>query len=362
LLDHWDRYRQVPCAPSTLAYVTEHVLELLQGRHSFVYSTPKSDKSADIRQRFSVGPEQRILLATMSSYDELFAAQVTGLFPSQVKSPFPTQLDWIKALVEHVERRPDLFLIVRVHPREFPNKRDSVKSEHAQQLEEVFSKLPPNVRVNWPSDGLSLYDLAEITDVCLNAWSSVGKEMSLLGIPVVIYSRDLVFYPPDLNYLGTSLDTYFQSIDLALREGWSLERSRRAFRWQALEDEYSRIDISDTYRYKEHERRPLHKRLHGRLTRVVDQLHEQKLDCARRTRPMKAARVVARIVDSGYDSILELKEGGPSLGVSEADETRALRIQLGRIAMAFGTGRPVPGTLRWKLRSVSDETAPPTPI
>src|SRR5690606_6941171 len=100
----------------------------------------------------------------------------------------------------------DLFLIIRVHPREFPNKRDSLKSDHALELEQTLSELPENVRVNWPSDNISLYDLAQIMDVCLNSWSTAGKEMGTLGIPVVLYSADLVFYPADLNYLAVSAD------------------------------------------------------------------------------------------------------------------------------------------------------------
>ena len=31
LLQYWDRYRTIPCAPRTLAYLTDHFLELLRG-------------------------------------------------------------------------------------------------------------------------------------------------------------------------------------------------------------------------------------------------------------------------------------------------------------------------------------------
>jgi CDP-glycerol glycerophosphotransferase (TagB/SpsB family) len=133
-----------------------------------------------------------------------------------------------------VRNKPNLFLIIRVHPREFPNKREDVKSEHAEILECFFKNLPENVRVNWPKDNISIYDLAQETDVFLNAWSSVGVEMSLLGIPVVIYSKDLVLYPHQLNYLGKNRKGYFTKIELALKQGWNYKKIKMSYRWLGL--------------------------------------------------------------------------------------------------------------------------------
>ena len=115
LLQYWDRYRHIPCAPRTLAYLTDHFLELLRGQHGLVYSAPRSDKSIDLYKRFGIAPTQRVLTATMSSYDELFAAQVTKLFPENFPLLFPTQIDWIQALVGFLKERQDLFLYC-THP------------------------------------------------------------------------------------------------------------------------------------------------------------------------------------------------------------------------------------------------------
>src|SRR5262249_38520391 len=144
-------------------------------------------------------------------------------------------LGWIRALIDWIRTKPDRFLLVRVHPREFPNKRDRKKSEHAEALERELATLPPNVRVNWPTDELSIYDVAEQADVFLNAWSSAGKEMTLLGLPVVIFCPEVLQYPAELNYVGTTRDSYFAAIETALRDGWSFEHTRAAFRWCVLE-------------------------------------------------------------------------------------------------------------------------------
>lgn len=352
LLSYWDWYQHIPCPPSTTTYVTDHFLELLKGRHSFVYSAPKTRGEVDLRSRFGVGPDQKVLLATLSSYDELFAAQVTGLFPSDLKLVFPQQVDWVNATLDFVRARPDLFLIVRVHPREFPNKRDSVKSEHARQLEEAFRELPGNAAINWPTDGISLYDLAEITDVCLNGWSSAGKEMNLLGIPVVIYSGDLVFYPPDLNYLGETLESYFGQIEQALKDGWSHERIRRTYRWLALEDRYSRLDISDSYSYKEHAWRPIWQRVVGRVRRELSPHSQQRSDCKHRAAKMLAAPLINRILTEARESVLDIVDTSQLECVSEEVETRALKVQLGRLVSALYGDQPsaqASGTLRQRL-------------
>jgi hypothetical protein len=152
----------------------------------------------------------------MSSYDERFSSEIINVIPKYDNLIFSEQIDWIKFLIGFVKHRQDLFLIIRVHPREFPNKRDSMRSQHSLMLEKVLVDLPVNVKLNLPEDNLSIYDLAEYTDLFLNAWSSVGEEMSLLGIPVLIYSDDLVAYPSDINYVANSQEDFRNKIDIAL--------------------------------------------------------------------------------------------------------------------------------------------------
>ena len=230
----YDRIKNTPVLQNELKYVTENFLELLRAKHFLVYSAPKSKECINIRKVFGIERNQKILTATLSSYDELFAAKYVGALKVPNNLIFKDQIEWVRALINYTKKRQDLFLIIRVHPREFPNKRDGMKSEHAIMLEKILKDLPKNIKVNWPTDNISIYDLAQETDVFLNAWSSVGVEMSLLGIPVVIYSKDLISYPHDLNYLAKDKKDYFAKIELALKEGWSYERIKKTYRWLSL--------------------------------------------------------------------------------------------------------------------------------
>jgi hypothetical protein len=230
----FNKIKNKPVPQNELKYVTENFLELLKAKHFLVYSAPKSKEYVDVRKIFNIRDDQKILTATLSSYDETFAAEYVGAWSLPKKLVFKNQIEWIKILISYVNKKKDLFLIIRVHPREFPNKREGLKSAHAKMLEKVFHNLPRNVKINWPTDNISIYDIAQETDMFLNAWSSVGVEMSLLGIPVVIFTKELIFYPPNLGYLAKDSKDYFEKVELALKKGWSYEKIKMTYRWLAL--------------------------------------------------------------------------------------------------------------------------------
>lgn len=352
LLKHWARFRDRPVPPALARAVTDHFVELLGGRSGFVYSARKATASAGIRERFGIAPQARILVATLGSYDEEFAAEAVGARVHGRPPMFPMQADWVRALCGFAASRPDLFLIVRVHPREYPNRREQVQSQHAGLLRKALADLPANVRVNWPDDEISIYALAEETDVFLNSWSSVGKEMSLLGLPVVTYAQELLFYPPELNYSAKSPEQFFAAIDAALADGWSAERIRLTYRWLAVEYGYGLVDIADGYAARENETPPLAVRAWNRARRIVDPLHLQKRDCARRPDRLQSAASITRLVDSAQETVLDILADEGLDEAAAAEEDRAIRSQMARLLPHLYPGETSgrPGTLQARLR------------
>ncbi|SHL53971.1 hypothetical protein SAMN05444159_6145 [Bradyrhizobium lablabi] len=331
-LENWPRFSKIPCVPEDLAKVTRHYAHIFKGKSVFGYSSANTGL-VDIRSRFQVAPEQKLLLATMSSLDEVFSAQSIGAFDGYAPlSAFANQIEWIRSLVDYVSERRDLFLIVRVHPREFPNRRDQVVSEHGKLLREMFVNLPSNIKVNWPEDKLSLYDLACGTDVVLNAWSSVGKEMGVLGIPVVLYSGNYVLYPADINDVATTAPDYFKKIECGLRDGWSFERARRAYRWSVYEFCRCVVDIGDSYPVLENPDRSIFEKLIGRVTRYISKDYEKQQDFRRRRKTLAAEGQIDRLLGSGDGTIVEhMMPAIPGAGSLER-ETIALRGELKKLA------------------------------
>jgi hypothetical protein len=335
LVRKWPEFADQPCSAADLRLITEHFLELLRGRSTFVYSRPKSAEYVDIRAVFGVRPDQKILVATLGSYDEERAAEIVGA-RVHVRPPlFETQIDWVQSLVDHIKARHDLFLVLRVHPREFPNKREGVLSHHAQQLEQAFSDLPANVAVNWPDQAISMYDLADQTDVFLNSWSSVGKEMALLGIPVVLYAPDLAFYPADLGYWGTTSSDYFAAIDRALADGWSFDRVRRAYRWYVLEFIRAAVYLGDRYPKREGLRRSFRQKLVEQIDSKVLPGFEQTWDCVRRGAGSRSADQIRALFETRSTTVIDLESPGhPGPGAGVVEES-ALRREMLRLANAL---------------------------
>jgi len=336
---HWPKYCNVPVSAEDVHYTADHVLELLSGSSPLVYSSPSRGLSSDLRSYFGVRPGQKVIAAMTSSHDEIFASQICGLWPTNARSAFPSVIEWIRALVAYVATRSDLFLIIRVHPREFPNRRDAIKSEHALMLQRELTSLPENVRVNWPTDKISLYDLACITDVGLNAWSSAGKELSLFGIPVVSYAPDFLIYPENLNYSATNPTDYFVQIESALCDGWSVEIARRAFRWFTLEYGRAMLDLSESVFFNETRQRSFFERAVRRGLRAIAPQYSQQSDCRRRAMTLRQREMIDALVTSGKISVLDLIDPGQVSGATLEEETKALRRAFQRIAGALARGR-----------------------
>jgi hypothetical protein len=346
MIKAWPRFRDKACPPDIMKSITNHFMVLLAGHSPFGYSAGTVGNIRSIRGQFGVKDSQKLLVATMSSYDERFAAEAVNAARPASGLMFATQVEWIRALLDYVAHREELFLLVRVHPREFPNKREGVKSEHAHLLEKTLSdSLPKNAAVNWPTDGISLYDIAKETDVFLNAWSAVGKEMSLLGIPVVLYAPDLAAYPSDLNYSATTIEGYFDAIARASRNGWSIEHSRMTFRWLAVEYNYGLVYIGDAFAGLEGRSRSKWSRVVRRLLRETPWLPYERQDCRMRPERIAATQDIEEILKNLLPTPCSLQGAGSrALHVPVSDETQALAVELARLSVALGLNESRSGT------------------
>ena len=335
LVSEWPRFSDRPCPARLVEQITDHFLVLFGGKSVFGYSPAVGSRTVDVRKTFSIDASQRLLVATLSSPDERAAGQTVGAVGPDDGFLFPKQIDWIRALVRFVESRPDLFLLIRVHPREFPNKREAVLSQNARLLTKLFEALPSNAKVNWPSDNLALYDIANYADAFLNAWSSAGKEMALLGIPVVAYEPQLLLYPAGLNYVGTTEADYYAKIDRALTDGWSLERSRTVFRWLAVEYGYALVDISDSYQQRENYSRSRGEALLHRVRARFDANYLQKRDCSRRSRHLRERERIEQTIRLGAATPLDRRVDYALPNSDAASEERAVRASLVRLGTAL---------------------------
>jgi hypothetical protein len=217
-----------------IARAKRHLKTLVKSNSPFVYSTQSSGKST--RETFGIPQSKRILLLAMSSYDEVFANFTAGLtkFSPLDGKVFSDQIEWVLATVEYLKDMDDVAIIIRPHPREIANRRDSVKADHSSKIESVFQSLPSNVYVDWPNLGFSIYDHFKEIHALVTGWSSVGIEAMLSGVPCVSYDSRLVDFPRDIHFTGDNKDAYFQNITNSLMDHNSAFIRSNAVKWYAF--------------------------------------------------------------------------------------------------------------------------------
>jgi hypothetical protein len=98
---------------------------------------------------------------------------------------FKNQVEWALQTVRYFARRPDLQLVIRIHPAE---ERGFLPSRQpiAPEIEAEFPRLPPNVALVRPNDRISTYALAEASNAAIIYATKAGIEISARGIPVIV--------------------------------------------------------------------------------------------------------------------------------------------------------------------------------
>jgi hypothetical protein len=238
-LAQWADWRELPLPASTVAALADDSLYRISGNSIMIYSPARTGAINNLFARLRLASERRLLVAFTSSLDELAAnsefLDAMGLSPFSEVQPFNDQIDWLEALIAHVEASGSLQLVVRVHPREGANRREATSSSHLLRLRERFDRPFDHVRFVWPGDDVSSYDLMELADVGLSAWSSTALEMARFGTPAVIaFDRHTPLPVGDVVSWSPTRQSYFRCIEEALHRPPSLDLVRFAYRWTHL--------------------------------------------------------------------------------------------------------------------------------
>lgn len=98
---------------------------------------------------------------------------------------YPSMIDWVMDTIAWFAARPDLQLVIRVHPAEL---RGTPRSRQ-RMVEEIgtrYPQLPANVVVVGPDSPVSTYALMELADTALIYGTKMGVELTAMGIPAIV--------------------------------------------------------------------------------------------------------------------------------------------------------------------------------
>jgi hypothetical protein len=94
-------------------------------------------------------------------------------------------LEWLVQTCEYFAARPDVQLLVRVHPAEisgFPPSRQPI----LQELRRRLPTLAPNIIVVPPESDISTYGLMSLCNAAIIYGTKMGVELSSVGLPVIV--------------------------------------------------------------------------------------------------------------------------------------------------------------------------------
>lgn len=243
----WPRFAQRPLPPERVELMTRDQLFRMTGGGSHIFSPVRGDAPQALRQRLRIDRGRPVVVAFTSSPDELNSIELwssaVGIDLGAFPDPFDTQVDWLDATAAHLaSQESSPLLVVRIHPREGSRGGREAQSEHLRLLRSHLEGRA-DVRVIWPDDAFSSYDLGEIATCVTTSWSSLGQEFARAGAEVVRAFGMKVPIPLGVfsRYAPTK-EGYAEALRAALTAAPSLDAVRLALRWHNLEYLGSALD------------------------------------------------------------------------------------------------------------------------
>jgi hypothetical protein len=132
-----------------------------------------SEGGAQVRHTLGLDQRPIVLLATNVIGDSLTLGR-------QVFSDSMT--DWLEQTVRYFATHPEVQLVARIHPGELITKGPSV----ADVVYKALPSIPENIHLVPADAKINTYDIVEIADLGLVYTTTVGMEMAMSGVPVIV--------------------------------------------------------------------------------------------------------------------------------------------------------------------------------
>jgi hypothetical protein len=171
-----------------------------------------------IRKELGLDERPVILLATNVLGDSLTLGR--NLFAESMAA-------WIAKTVQFLAGKPEVQLVMRVHPGE--------RLTHGRSMVDVvndaLSSIPEHIHVIGPLEKVNTYDLMEIASLGLAYTTTTGMEMSMNGIPVIVCG--------ETHYRGRGFtlnpqnwDEYYAMLEAAIAKPGRLSQSQIETAWE----------------------------------------------------------------------------------------------------------------------------------
>ena len=124
---------------------------------------------------------------------------------------FPNMLEWMVQTIRYFEKRPDLQLLIRIHPAEIRGTLPS-RQPVLQEIHHAFPVLPANVFIIPPESQVSTYVAMLQCNAALIYGTKMGVELTSMGIPVLVAGEAWI-RNKNISLDATSAAEYFNYLD-----------------------------------------------------------------------------------------------------------------------------------------------------
>ncbi|MEA4811376.1 MAG: hypothetical protein VB108_02250 [Anaerolineaceae bacterium] len=178
--DLWESLGNEPL-PSEAKIALTDLLDSRKGAHTWgnfarKWQAAPSQGAAAVAKELGLDKRPVVLLPTNVLGDSLTLGRqkITG-----------SMAEWIVDTIRYFLQKPNAQLVIRVHPGELKTHGTSM----VEVIEDHFARLPENIHLVRPEDPINTYDLIELASVGLVYTTTVGLEMAMAGLPVLVAGR-----------------------------------------------------------------------------------------------------------------------------------------------------------------------------
>lgn len=244
----WNEVKDFPIKPEhVIACWNDSVFRIHKsGSHIFSHQN-KTDPSV-IFEKLGLNPNRKTIVAYTSSQDERGSVEIAMKIwkeDNHVADAFSNQIEWLDMLSNYASKNSDIQIVVRIHPRE-GQRQFGFDSKNLEQFKEKLRSKSDNFIIVWPDDPISSYDLLELANVCLVAWSFMGQEAMRLGIPVLSFTGNMFYPDDDFIQVATTREEYKKKLDFIVNMEFTwlhLVKAVRFYHWRIF---ITSLDLSET--------------------------------------------------------------------------------------------------------------------
>ena len=171
-------WENLPWNPALQHALDNYMTSRAAGTMDWVsYHDGTGQSLADLKKQFGIDFDKPTIAAFTNV---LWDAQV--FYPSNA---FPGMLDWLIETICYFAKRPDLQLVIRVHPAEIKNPTKS-REMVVGELTRLMPQLPPNVFVIPPTASANSYAIARAANAAIIYGTKMGVELAYMGVPTIV--------------------------------------------------------------------------------------------------------------------------------------------------------------------------------